>query len=212
MGRMGDLPPTLRGALLSFQDEVHVPAIVAFQFNPAAITRTLESARSEGGSRSEAISLLGPARQTMDLELEMDAKTSSAKDFGIGIDGILPVLTTLESMIEPCLVSARKRHKQLEAGELEISPPVRALTVLVWGPKRILPVRINQISIQEDSYDPFLVPIRATATVRLEVLSYDDLPIGSPGYYIYMAALAMRETYAALGSVASIAVYGSLLK
>ena len=55
-------------------------------------------------------------------------------------------------------------------------PQSQVPTVLfVWGTKRIVPVRVNSLSIQETLYDSFLAPMHATASVEVRVLTPDEL-------------------------------------
>jgi hypothetical protein len=55
-------------------------------------------------------------------------------------------------------------------------PQSQVPTVLfVWGTKRIVPVRVNSLSIQETLFDSFLAPTHATATVEVRVLTPDEL-------------------------------------
>jgi len=49
------------------------------------------------------------------------------------------------------------------------------LTFFVWGPGRIVPVRITALSITEKIYDALLNPTHAEATLSLKVLTPDDL-------------------------------------
>ena len=93
----------------------------------------------------------------------------------------------------------------LAAGMLEIVPPVAPFTLLVWGPKRVLPVRLNEFSITEELHDPNLNPIRAKVALGLRVLSYNDLSIFHPGYYVFLTHHIIKETMAKIGSGSNIA-------
>ena len=57
---------------------------------------------------------------------------------------------------------------QLERKEVPI-------VLFFWGPGRIVPVRIQTLSIEEQQYSPLLYPIRAKASIGLKVLDLDDL-------------------------------------
>jgi hypothetical protein len=73
--------------------------------------------------------------------------------------------------------------------------------VLVWGPKRVVPVRLTSFSITEEAYDPQLNPIRAKADLTLNVLTNYDLPLTNPGYNISLANQAAKEVLAAANLV-----------
>ena len=49
------------------------------------------------------------------------------------------------------------------------------IVLFFWGPGRIVPVRIQSLSIEEQQYSPLLYPLRAKATIGLKVLDLDDL-------------------------------------
>lgn len=49
------------------------------------------------------------------------------------------------------------------------------IVLFFWGPGRIVPVRIKSLTIDEQAFSPMLYPIRAKATIGLQVLTKDDL-------------------------------------
>ena len=72
-------------------------------------------------------------------------------------------------------------------GTIEILPMEGPFILFVWGPQRVLPVRLTSLSITEEAYDPLLNPIRAKAELSLSVLSYHDLGILHPGHWLFLA-------------------------
>jgi hypothetical protein len=84
---------------------------------------------------------------------------------------------------------------------------------LTWGMQRIVPVRVNDFSITEEAFDTALNPIRAKVSLGLRVLSYNDLSVTDPSYYIFLAHQVIKETMAARGSVSNpVAVAGGDVK
>ena len=59
-----------------------------------------------------------------------------------------------------------------KASEQAIRPTV-PVVLFVWGPGRILPVRITSFSVDETLFSPSLHPIQATVTLGLTVLTPD---------------------------------------
>lgn len=57
----------------------------------------------------------------------------------------------------------------------DTAPKRVPIVLFFWGPGRIVPVRINSLSIEEQQYSPTLFPLRAKATLGLRVLDLDDL-------------------------------------
>jgi hypothetical protein len=52
-----------------------------------------------------------------------------------------------------------------------VSRTTSPVVLFVWGPGRILPVRLRDFQVEEQAYSPLLYPIRAKVTVGLEVLN-----------------------------------------
>lgn len=76
-------------------------------------------------------------------------------------------------------------------------------TVLfVWGPGRILPVRVTGLTITEKLYDPLLLnPTHAEAQISLKVLTPDELnsvtgPLASIARGAYDYSQGLREVLA----------------
>jgi hypothetical protein len=89
----------------------------------------------------------------------------------------------------------------LLAGTIEILPPEGPLTVLVWGPGRVVPVRVEGLTVTEEAFDPALFPTRATVELSLQVLTYSDLPATDPGYALFLVHQVLKETMATVAAV-----------
>ena len=92
----------------------------------------------------------------------------------------------------------------LALGTIEVIPPQAPFTLFIWGPKRVVPVRLTQFQIVEEAYDTGLNPIRARVTLGLRVLSYNDLPLTHPGYSVFLAHQIVKEAMATIGSIAGV--------
>jgi hypothetical protein len=194
-------PRLLKGALVAV-DPANPPArVIAFQYNSDTLTRRIE-ARVSGGSdsadRTESLRLMGPPKETITMTVEFDAadglETGDAQTAGAGVH---PVLAALETLIYPTISSVIANVGLAQGGVIEVVPPDGPLTVLVWGPKRVVPVRLTSFSITEEAYDPQLNPIRAKAELTLHVLTYFDLPLSNPGYHLFVAHQTAKEVLAA---------------
>ena len=87
------------------------------------------------------------------------------------------------------------------------------LTLFIWGAQRILPVKVTDCSITEEAYDQALNPIRAKVGLGLRVLSYNDLSITNPGYYVFLAHQIVKETMSVVSTASDLtAVIGSNVK
>lgn len=50
------------------------------------------------------------------------------------------------------------------------------VVLFVWGPGRIVPVRLTSFSVEEQAYSPLLYPIRAKVSLGLKILTPKDFP------------------------------------
>ena len=65
-------------------------------------------------------------------------------------------------------------------------------------------VALDELAITEELHDSRLNPIQARARVSLQVLSYNDLSLTNPGYYMFLAHQVIKETFAGIGSIRSL--------
>jgi hypothetical protein len=119
--------------------------------------------------------------------------------------GIYPQLSALEMLVYPKSALVIANTILLAFGTLEIVPPIGPFTLLIWGLKRVVPVRLTEFSITEEAHDVSLNPIRAKVSLGLRVLSYNDLSITNPGYYVFLTHQIVKETMATIGSVSNLA-------
>lgn len=196
-------PPVIKGALIGIDPFNPLASIVVFQYNPDTMTRTI-AAQAAGGSvdRGEVLRLKGPPQETIKLDVEIDAADQLEKGDPLATTvGIYPTLSALELLLYPKAALAITNEVLAATGIIEIVPPEAPLTLLVWGIKRVLPVRLTEFSITEESYDPSLNPIRAKVSLGLKVLTYQDLGLASPGGALFMAHQVVKEVMGTLNVV-----------
>jgi hypothetical protein len=201
-------PRLLRGAIIGIDIMNPVASAILFQYNPESLTRSLQpqGAGNESGDRAEPMRLRGAPVETIKLEVEIDATDQLESGGGhAGSLGIYPQLSQLEMLIYPKSPLIIANTALMFAGTLEIIPPMGAMTFLVWGFKRVLPVRITELSITEEAHDPKLNPIRAKVSLGLRVLSYNDLSVLTPGYHVFLAHQIVKETMAVLATASNAA-------
>jgi hypothetical protein len=199
-------PKILKGAIVGADPMNPLASIVAFQYNPDTVTRTLQvQGAGDGGDRSEAMRLKGPPIETIKMDVEIDATDQLEKaDNDTKELGIYPQLSALEMLVYPKSTLVIANTALLEAGTIEVLPPIGPFTLLVWGTKRVVPVRLTDFSITEEAHDQMLNPIRAKVSLGLRVLSYNDLTITNPGYYVFMAHQVSKEVFAVMGSAGNL--------
>ena len=79
--------------------------------------------------------------------------------------------------------------------------------MFIFGPNRIAPVRITELSITEDAFDSHLNPIRAKISLGMRVLTVDDLGFENSGG-LFMAYLQAKEQFAAQSTPGTFSALG----
>jgi Contractile injection system tube protein len=174
-------------------------ATIAFQYNPETIKRSLQPQMAGGdeGQRSQAVRYTDAPVETIDVEITIDA--SDQLERGESRSGIYPQLSLLELLTYPGSQQIIQNTILLETGTLEVAPLAAPLTLFMWGPHRVLPVRLNSLNISEELFDPNLNPLRATVALNMRALSYSDLAPYTQGYNLFLAYQQTKEAMAGQG-------------
>ncbi len=141
----------------------------------------------------------GDPPETFSLNLVVDA-TDALEDPALHpvafVSGVADRLAALELLLYPepdktllgGLVAALSGSLSVGSGGVSLGgagggkapksvPPKKVPVVLfVWGPGRIVPVRLTSFVVEEQWFSPLLYPLRAKVTVGLKVLTPDDFP------------------------------------
>jgi len=168
-----------------------VQQIITLQYNPDSVTRALQAKGAAGDTNDpgEALRLAGPPTETITLEAELDVSDQLADPDNNPTEvalGLLPRLAALEALLYPSAAQMQQHDALAQAGTVEILPIPGPLVVFVWSPDRVVPVRLTELSIVEQAFDPNLRPIRAKVSLSLRTLSVDDLGFGTRGGSIAM--------------------------
>lgn len=206
-------PRLLKGGIVLIDpDTAAVRRIIVLQYNPDTLSRTLQpQAVKESGDRSEALRLTGPPVETIKLDAEIDAtdqlefpeQNSTAVEFGIQ-----PQLAALEILVYPASSQLLTNNSMAQAGMLEILPMMSALPLFIWSKSRIVPVRITDLSVTEEAFDPALNPIRAKVSLSMRVLSVTDLGFDNKGGSLFMAYQQLKEQLATKSQSGALSVLG----
>jgi len=187
-----------------------VQRVIAMQYNPDSLSRTLQvQGVTEGGDRSEATRLKGPPNETIKVDAEIDATDQLELSDSTAIDvGIQPQLAALETIVYPASSQVLQNYQLAQSGTLEIDPMLAPLTLFVWSKTRVLPVRLTDFSITEEAFDPTLNPIRAKVSLGMRVLNTNDLGFDNQGGNLFMAYHQQKERLAAMSQSGSLQVLG----
>lgn len=198
------------GIVLIDPSTARVERVISLQYNPESLSRTLQiQGAGEGGERSEALRLKGPAIETIKIEAEIDATDQmEAGDATVGALGIHPQLSALESLVQPASGHLESNNTLAKLGTLEILPMEQPLTLFVFGKTRVLPVRVTDLSVTEEAFDPNLNPLRARVSLGLRVLTVDDVGFQHKAGSLFMSHLVQQEAFAVLNRGGTLATLG----
>jgi hypothetical protein len=194
-------PRVLKGGLVLLdpdQFRVLPNGIIVLQYNPDTLTRSLKiKGIEEGGDRTEALRLTGPPVETIKLDAEIDATDQlETGDQNASQYGVAPQLAALETTVYPPSATLQNNFNLSQQGVLEIVPMLAPFALFVWSVNRIAPVRITELNITEEAFDPKLNPIRAKVSLGLRVLSIDDLVFSDKSGGFYMTYQRQKENLA----------------
>ena len=228
----------LKGALVSFMPTFlgSLPNVIIFQFNPETITHTWTPAEATppkaGGDPTAAA---GAPGETFSFKLSLDVGDMIADGDANPVaallataSGVYTRLAALEMLQYPADTSGGAGllgtvAASVSASSLSVSATVGGSTqnakvpssnvpmvLFVWGPQRIVPVRVTSLSITEMLYDALLNPTHADVSITLRVLTIQELP-GVQGElkqialvaYKYSQGLRQVQAIANLGDAAA---------
>jgi hypothetical protein len=204
----------LRGAIIQFTETfpLPVPNVIVFQFNPETMTHTWTPTRvaqeSPTNGPEDPSAVTGSPQESFSFTLAMDASDMITDGGPIeaglaSATGLYTRLAALEMLLFPTAKPGAGLIGSIAAsvsiggsgasfgGSGGASTPTQSVpdsrlptAIFVWGPGRIVPVRVSSLTITEKLYDGTLLnPTRAEAQVSLQVLRQEDLryvtgPIG----------------------------------
>lgn len=207
-------PKMLKGALVAYASQFvgPLPTVIVFQYNPFQLSRSLQphmqagEAGSVGAAREDVQRVQAPPTETIHLSVELDAADQLEfpdRHPHIVALGLQPALAALESLLHPPSDRLLMQRLMAQAGAAQICLPDVPLVLFVWGPARVLPVRITSFSVTEEAFDQLLNPIQAKVELGLQVLTIADYPNETLGFSVYMTSLMQRETLARLNLASS---------
>jgi hypothetical protein len=208
-------PRTVKGGIVTMDpDSSAVQTVIALQYNPDSLSRSLQIQALQGGQNGvvmDVLRLRGPAVETIKIEAELDAtdmlEFPSQNQLTVQY-GLHPQLAQLEMLVNPTVEALLADDAMANAGTLEIIPLEQPLTLFVWSKTRVVPVRLTDFSITEEMFDTNLNPIRAKVSLGMRVLTVDDFGFEHPGAKYYLAYLTNKEQLASQVQSAAISVLG----
>jgi hypothetical protein len=178
-------PRVLQGAFVCVDPEtLATTRLIPFPYNPETLCRKLDPAMATPDATKPVAAVLpGSPRQIIRFTLQLDAtdQLESPGQNPLAVKfGVYPVLSAIEMLMYPPNDSQT------------------ALTLFVWGANRVIPVRVAELQITEQLFDPMLNPIRVEVAVTLAVLTEADFAAGSGARKFWDEYLANLKRVAAL--------------
>jgi hypothetical protein len=182
---LANAPKTRRGAFVQLVKDIVgvVPNIITFQYNPEKMTRSLTpwnpfaEGQSRRGAHAPDVQPYAP-EEKISFQLVLDA-TDELEDGNVvaQVSGVASRIAALKKLTQPTegllsdIVAAAKALSG--SGASEAQRPTVPVTLFVYGPGLILPVRVTTFSVDETFFSPTLFPLHATVSLELAVLSPD---------------------------------------
>jgi len=187
-------------------------SVISLQYNPESLSRSFQiQALGAEGDRSQALRLKGNPVESIKLEAVLDATDQlefPGKNATTVSSGLHAQLAVLETLAYPRSADLLANDRLAGSGTLEVLPIEAPLTLFVWSKSRIVPVRLTELSVTEEAFDPNLNPIRAKVSLGLRVLSVDDLGFTHRGGGIFMSYLQTKEGLAGKASPVTLTALG----
>jgi hypothetical protein len=228
-----------KGAFVSFMPTFigSLPNVIVFQYNPETITHTWSPAASAGSEQkagADPMAAKGVPGEQFSFSLAVDSSDMIAdgdsNPIGEGLarlSGVYTRLAALEMLQYPSgafdggLIGSVSASISVGSSSLSASaggatkpanvPRSDVPTVLfIWGPQRIVPIRVTALTITEKLYDAFLNPTHADAQITLKVLTPEELASVQGDFgkiarvaYNYSQGLRQAQAVANLGDAAA---------
>jgi hypothetical protein len=208
-------PRLVKGGIVTMDpDTSALQSVIALQYNPDSLSRTLQIQAVQGGqdgTRVDALRLRGPAVETIKVDAELDAadQLEFPSQFPLAVQlGLHPQLAQLEMLVNPTVETLMADDSMANAGTLEIIPLEQPVALFVWSKSRVVPIRLTEFSITEEAFDTSLNPIRAKVSLGMRVLTIDDVGFQHPAGQMFMSYLTNKENLAAKAANAALTVLG----
>jgi len=180
-----------------------LPNIIVFQFNPDKVTRTPSRVqpppRDDGSGTHDASQTPGQPGESISFTLRLDATDQLAQANPIAVaSGILPGLSALELLMVPREAPTASLSALAGVSQPSQAPAKLPTVLFFWGPLRILPVSVNNLSVTESEYDTLLNPVRAEVSIALQVLTPAQLQDSDLARGAYKYSQGVKQVMAAL--------------
>ena len=222
-GALVELMPTFLGSL---------PNLIVFQYNPETMTHTWTQPHplaDPGTDSGNPLAVKGMPGESFSFTISLDADEDIARGGAVAggiaqVTGVYARLAALEMLLYPTgssgtgLFGTASAALKLGGAGFSTSPPSLTsadvtrtvpdstvpVVLFVWGPGRIVPVRVTGLTVTEKLYDTTLNPTHADVAISLDVLTPEEIAgaieankvLGNVALTAYTYTLALRQALA----------------
>ncbi len=187
----------LKGALVSYSPTFSSPKpnVTVFQYNPESLTHTWTQSdapsdeTTPGAEAGNPLAVAGMPGERFSLTVLVDANQELAGAGAVeaeiaAVSGVYSRLAALEMLLYPVSGGAKSQLLGRATAALQsagggtkgaASESTLPVVLFVWGPLRIVPVRVTGLTISEKLYDEQLNPVHAEVQLELRVLTPAEL-------------------------------------
>jgi hypothetical protein len=173
--------PTLnKGTLIVLAPNATEPAVsskniyFSFQYNPEKLLHTFNPPEKSAEAQCPAVEFFNLTFELDSIEIDASPQTKTPSQFGLH-----PALAMLESMTQP------------QEGSGQTTLPI---ALFRWGEKRLVPVSVVSMSVEEKSFDLVLNPTRAAVSLTLKVLSAKEVDNNQAARKVFQTHQNDRKT------------------
>ncbi|HYQ36006.1 MAG TPA: hypothetical protein VER10_09070 [Mycobacterium sp.] len=186
----------MRGALVEFMPTrlIPIPNVIVFQYNPESMshawTQPEPPAAGPNQTTTNPLAVKGNPGESFTFTLALDAADSIADGKASGalaqVSGVYSRIAALEMLLYPgsatqggllgtVTAAVGSVFGAAKSGKRSVPATTVNTVLFVWGPGRILPVRVTALTITEKLYDGLLNPTKAEVAITLRALTDDEL-------------------------------------
>jgi hypothetical protein len=192
-------PKLLKGAIVQFKEMpiVPIPNIIIFQYNPETLSRSLSPFAPGDKKVEESPPGSQPAPQTaqpfdptetFSVTLYLDAtdalETPESHPVAF-VTGVADRIAALEILLYPPgggLLGSLTGSLSVSVGGASAAAAFTTVTrtevpvtLFIWGPGRIVPVRLTSFNVEEMQWNQLLYPTRAKVSIGMKVITKEAL-------------------------------------
>jgi hypothetical protein len=228
----------LKGALVSFMPTFigSIPNVIIFQYNPETITHSWTAppaahGKPPDGGAGDPLAVAGLPGESFSFTLAFDAGDMIADGNAITaglatLSGVYPRLAALEMLQYPSAAfsgslvgtvssavsaaAANVTGSASSAANMTVPQSDVPVVLFVWGPQRIVPVRVISFNTTERLHDKLLNPTHAESQIVLRVLTpaevnavQGEMKFIAMAAYNYSQGLRQVQAAANLGDAAA---------